>query len=105
MTHHPRPTLKMAGGTTFHFLDEPPEEVLSRAYAAAHGQDVRLGSGAATIRQFLTARLIDQLDLVLVPVLLGSGERLLGALDLSSYAASAPVSTELATHVQLTRTG
>ena len=105
MTHHLRPTLKMAGGTTFHFLDEPPEKVLGRAYAAAHGQDVKLGGGAATIRQFLSARLIDQLDLVLVPVLLGSGERLLGALDLSSYAASAPVSTELATHVRLTRTG
>lgn len=76
-THHLRPSLEMAGGTTFHFTDEPPETVLRRAFDAADGKDVRIGGGAATIRQYLRAGLIDELHLVIAPMLIGRGERLL----------------------------
>jgi dihydrofolate reductase len=80
LTHHPRPALPMAGGTTFHFID--PQRaggisgVLAIAAEAAGGLDVRLGGGAATMSQFLRAGLVDDLHLAVVPVLLGRGERL-----------------------------
>jgi len=76
MTHHGRPPLAMRNGTTFHFVDASPEEVLSLAASAAGGEDVALGGGVATIKQFLAAGLVDELHVVIVPVLLGDGERL-----------------------------
>ncbi|MFE7745029.1 dihydrofolate reductase family protein [Nocardia sp. NPDC057455] len=66
----------MDGGTTFHFADDTPEAVLRRAFGAADGQDVRLGGGAATVRAYLRAGLVDELHLAVVPILLGAGERL-----------------------------
>jgi dihydrofolate reductase len=84
LTHHARPPLTMDGGTTFHFVDDPIEVVLERAFAAADGADVRLGGGAATIRQFLRAGLIDHLHLPIAPVLLGRGERVFDDLDAGS---------------------
>jgi dihydrofolate reductase len=78
LTHHPRPPLPMEGGTIFHFVDDPIDVVLQRAFDAAGGQDVRLGGGASTVRQFLSAGLIDDLHLAIVPVLLGAGERIFG---------------------------
>jgi dihydrofolate reductase len=66
----------MRNGTTFHFIDASPQEVLRLAASAAGGEDVALGGGAATIRQFLGAGLVDELHMVIVPVLLGDGERL-----------------------------
>jgi dihydrofolate reductase len=77
LTHHPRPALSMAGGTTFHFVTDGIEAALKRAFDAADGRDVRLGGGVATIRQYLRAGLIDELHVAVVPVLLGGGERLL----------------------------
>lgn len=74
LTHHPRTSLHMAGGTTFHFVDVTPEEALAMAVEAAGGLDVRLGGGAATIRAFLQADLVDELHLVVVPIVLGRGE-------------------------------
>ena len=76
LTHHAREPLEMEGGTTFHFVADDIETVLQRAFAAAHGQDVRLGGGAATVQQYLRAGLVDELHVVVVPVLLGSGARL-----------------------------
>jgi len=76
LTHYARPALEMEGGTTFHFVADDIETVLQRAFAAAHGQDVRLGGGAATVQQYLRAGLVDELHVVVVPVLLGSGARL-----------------------------
>jgi dihydrofolate reductase len=75
LTHHPRPPLEMAGGTTFTFVDGTPRDVLALATVAAGGRDVRLGGGAATISAFLTAGLVDYLHLAVAPVLLGSGEQ------------------------------
>jgi dihydrofolate reductase len=76
LTHHPRPSIAMNGGTTFHFIDASPEETLQEAQEAADGRDIRIGGGTATVRQFLAADLIDHLHVVIVPVLLGRGERL-----------------------------
>jgi dihydrofolate reductase len=76
LTHHPRPPMEMAGGTTFHFIDATPQEALAAATEAAGGLDVRIGGGVETVREFLAADLIDELHLVVVPVVLGRGERL-----------------------------
>ena len=82
LTHHPRAPLEMKGGTVFHFVTEGIEAALARAREAAGDRDVRLGGGVATIRQYLRARLIDELHLAMSPVVLGQGEHLLGGLDL-----------------------
>jgi dihydrofolate reductase len=76
LTHHPRPSIEMRGGTSFHFIDASPREALDVALAAAGGLDVRIGGGPATIRQFLAADLIDHMHIALVPIVLGRGERL-----------------------------
>jgi dihydrofolate reductase len=81
LTHHPRPSIEMEGGTTFHFLDATPEEALRRAREAAGGLDVRIGGGPTTVRQFLAADLIDHLHIVLVPIVLGRGVRLWDGLE------------------------
>jgi len=76
LTHHEREPLEMQGGTTFHFVTEGIESALARAKEAAAGKDVRLGGGAEAAQQYLAAGLIDELQLNIVPVLLGAGERL-----------------------------
>jgi dihydrofolate reductase len=76
LTHHPQAPITMQGGTTFNFVTEGIEAALDRAFKAAEGRDVRLGGGAATIQQYLRARLVDEMHLAIVPVLLGRGERL-----------------------------
>jgi len=107
LTHHARPPLEMQGGTTFHFVTEGSEAALERAKAAAGDKDVRIGGGVATIRQYLRAGLIDELHLVLRPVIMGSGENLFAGLDLTAlgYRCTEHVSTELAMHVVLKKTG
>ena len=84
LTHYPRPSLKMAGGTEFHFVTEGIESALNQAREAAGESDVRIGGGVATVRQYLHAGLIDEMHLALRPVLLGSGEHLLSDIDLRS---------------------
>jgi dihydrofolate reductase len=81
LTHHARPPIPMEGGTTFHFVADGIEAALAQAFEAAGGADVRLGGGVATIQQYLRAGLVDELHLVIVPVLLGRGERLFDQLD------------------------
>ncbi|MGD0555244.1 MAG: dihydrofolate reductase family protein [Streptosporangiaceae bacterium] len=76
LTHYPRPSIEMEGGTTFHFIDASPAEALQQARAAAAGLDVRIGGGPATVREFLAADLIDHMHVVVVPILLGRGEPL-----------------------------
>lgn len=82
LTHHSRPPLEMEGGTVFHFVTDGIEAALERARAAAGQLDVRIGGGAATIRQYLQASLVDEMHLAVAPILLGSGEHLLAGLDL-----------------------
>jgi dihydrofolate reductase len=81
LTHHPRASLEMSGGTTFHFVTDGIHAALERAVKAAKGLDVRLGGGVATIQQYLRAGLIDEMHLAMSPVLLGSGECLLEGFD------------------------
>jgi dihydrofolate reductase len=76
LTHHPRPSIEMKGGTTFHFIDASPAEALEAAREAAGGLDVRIGGGPSTVRQFLDDDLIDRMHVVLVPIILGRGEPL-----------------------------
>jgi dihydrofolate reductase len=105
LTHHPRPTLKMRGGTDFHFVTDGIHAALERAIAAADGRDVRLGGGVATVQQFLRARLIDDLHLPLRPVLMGSGEKLWDGIDMHAlgYECANTIAGERATHLFLRR--
>jgi dihydrofolate reductase len=105
LTHHPRPSIPMQGGTTFHFVDSGIEAALERAFDAAEGGDVRLGGGAATVQQYLRAGLIDEMDVAIVPILLGGGERLFDNLGGASagYESVELVSSPAVTHVRLAR--
>jgi dihydrofolate reductase len=105
LTHHARPPVTMKGDTTFYFVTDGIESALRRAREAAAGRDVRVGGGAATIRQYLRARLIDEMHIAISPMLLGSGESLLGGVDLPAlgYRVSEHVTTPKATHVVFTR--
>ncbi len=103
LTNHPRAPLSMAGGTVFHFVTEGIHAALERATAAAGDRDIRLGGGVSTVRQYLRAALIDELHLVVRPVLLGSGEHLLGGIDMPAlgYEVARYAAGERATHVFL----
>lgn len=105
LTHHPRPTLKMAGGTEFVFVTDGIHAALEQAKAAAGNRDVRLGGGVATVRQYLQAGLIDELHLAVRPILLGSGENLWNGLDAHAlgYTCTKQVPGERATHVFLSK--
>lgn len=107
LTHHPRDPIPMQGGTTFHFVTGGPRDAYDRAMDAAGGMDVRVGGGAATIRQFLADRLIDEMHLAIGPVLLGSGEHLLGGLNLPAlgYHVADVQASPAATHVVISRAG
>ena len=76
LTHRDRPSIEMAGDTTFHFLSATPREVLDRTLEAAGGKDVRVGGGATVARDFLAAGLVDRLHVAIAPILLGRGIRL-----------------------------
>jgi dihydrofolate reductase len=105
LTHHARPSVPMEGGTTFHFVDDTPEAVLERAFAAADGKDVAVGGGVSTVRQFLRARLIDDLHVVIAPLLVGAGERLWESLGdgLAGYEVAEFVPSETVTHVRIVK--
>jgi dihydrofolate reductase len=105
LTHHPRPSIEMAGGTTFHFLTASPAEALLRAHEAAAGKDVRIGGGATVVREFLAAGLVDRLHVAIAPILLGRGIRLWD--DLRGLEAGYEVTSETApsqtTHITFHR--
>ena len=107
LTHNPRASIDMAGGTTFHFVTDGIHAALEWAKAAANGKDVRLGGGVATVRQYLQARLIDEMHLAISPILLGSGEHLLAGIDLPAlgYECMEHVTTPAATHVVIKKRG
>jgi len=103
LTHHARAPIKMKGGTEFRFVTEGIHAALEQAVAAADGRDVRVGGGVATVRQYLRARLIDELHLAVRPVLLGSGENLFNGIDVRAlgYECAKHVVGERAMHVFL----
>jgi len=95
LTHTaPRPSIEMAGGTTFHFLSVAPQEALERALEAAGGKDVRVGGGIGVARDFLTAGLVDRLHVAIAPILLGRGVRLWE--DLRGFESDYEITTETA---------
>jgi len=106
LTHHPHTPIEMQGGTTFHFVDGGIEEAHRAAVEAAGDRDVLVGGGAATIRQYLRASLIDEMHIAIVPVLLGSGERLFGDLGPSTdnYRCVEHVCSPAVTHIRIART-
>jgi dihydrofolate reductase len=105
LTHHPRPSVEMEGGTTFHFVDGGIEAALEQAVEAAAGQDVRIGGGASTVQQYLRAGLVDMLHIPIAPVLLGRGERLFDGLDdlPAGYEVSELVCSPTVAHVRVTK--
>jgi dihydrofolate reductase len=105
LTNHARAPLTMDGGTVFHFVTGGIHEALQRASKAAGTGDIRLGGGVSTIRQYLQARLIDEMHLAIAPVLLGAGEHLFAGIDLPAldYAVTEHVPGAGVTHVVLTK--
>lgn len=103
LTHHARPSITMQGGTVFHFVTDGIEAALARARQSAAGKDVRVGGGAATVRQYLQAGLVDSMHIAVSPVLLGSGEALFAGLDLQrlGYDVDRHVTTARAMHVMM----
>jgi dihydrofolate reductase len=105
LTHRPRASIEMAGGTTFHFLDATPAEALAVAHEAAAGRDVRIGGGATVVRDFLVAGLVDHMHLVQAPIVLGRGVRVWDGLEglenaFNFEAVSSPIGV---THLTFTR--
>jgi dihydrofolate reductase len=107
LTHHPRKSFSMEGGTTFHFVTEGIESAHARAFAAANGKDVRVGGGVETIRQYLMARLVDEMHIAVAPVLLGGGEHLFLGLDLLKlgYECTQHVATPTVSHFVVAKKG
>ena len=104
LTHHARAPLEMEGGTTFHFVTDGIEAALDQAKRAAGGKDVSLGGGAKAAQQYLKAGLVDEMEINLVPALLGSGERLFaGVSDLQGLRLVRTVATPAVTHLKFAR--
>ena len=105
LTHYARAPLEMKGGTTFHFVTGGIDEALARAKEAAGGRDIRVGGGVATVKEYLHARLIDELHIAVSPVFLGRGENLFAGIDWRElgYALADRVITPNATHLTIAR--
>lgn len=107
LTHHPRAPQEMRGGTTFHFVTDGAEAALERALDAAGGKDVSVGGGAETAQQYLRAGLVDEMEIHVVPLLLGGGSRLFENLDggPSGYECLGLVSSPAVAHYTYVRAG
>jgi dihydrofolate reductase len=105
LTRYTRGSFAMRGGTTFHFVTDGIHRALEQARESADGKDIRLGGGAATIRQYLLARLVDEMHLAFSPTLLGSGESLLANIDLPAlgYHVHAHTATPKCMHIEIVR--
>jgi dihydrofolate reductase len=105
LTHHARDPIVMEGGTTFHFVTEGIEAALEKARAAAGQQDVKIGGGVSTVRQYLKAGLVDELHFAIAPIMLGRGEAMFEGIDLPGlgFRVIEHIATEFATHVVLGR--
>jgi dihydrofolate reductase len=105
LTHHARERLTLEGGTTFTFVADGIEAALAQARQAAEGKDVSLAGGAYAARQYLVAGLVDEMEISLVPTLLGSGERLFDGVgdDLHGLALVRTVATPVVTHLKFAR--
>jgi dihydrofolate reductase len=102
LTNHPRPSIAMDGGTTFHFV-KGIHAALDLARDAANAKDVRLGGGVGTIRQYLEAGLIDEMHIAISSILLGAGEPLFNGMNMLElgYQCAEHVATARAMHFVL----
>jgi dihydrofolate reductase len=107
LTHHTRPSIEMEGGTTYHFTDASPAEALEKARDAANGKDVRIGGGPTVIREFVAGGLVDHMQIVVVPIMLGRGVRLWDGLEgiENDYDIETTSTPSGVTHVTFTRAG
>jgi dihydrofolate reductase len=105
LTHHPRASITMESGTTFHFVTDGIHAALERAREAANGKDIRIGGGVSVVQQYLREQLIDEMHVAISPVALGAGEHLWQGLNLLElgYNISEHVTTPDATHVVFTK--
>jgi dihydrofolate reductase len=105
LTNYPRAPIEMKGGTTFFFVTDGIESALEQAKAAAGAQNVKIGGGVSTVRQYLHAGAIDEMHLAIAPVVLGRGEALFAGLDLPAlgFSVAEHAATDHATHVVLTK--
>ena len=105
LTHYPRESIRMEGGTTFHFVTGGIHEAMKRAKDAAAGKDIRIGGGVSTVREYLQAGLIDEMHLAISPILLGRGEALFADIDLhaAGFRCTEHVGTPNALHVVLSK--
>jgi dihydrofolate reductase len=105
LTHYPRPSIEMLGGTTFHFVCDGIESALRQARKAAGAMDVKIGGGVETVRQYVQAGHVDEIHLAVAPVVLGQGEALFSGLDLRAlgYRTVEHVPTQRATHIVLAK--
>ncbi len=105
LTHYRRDPLVLEGGTTFTFVTNGIKSALEQARRAADGKDVSLGGGASVAQQYLAAGLVDEMEINLVPTLLGSGERLFEGVgdDLHGLRLVKTVATPTVTHLRFTR--
>ena len=106
LTHHPRDPLALEGGTTFTFVTDGIQKALAQARRAAGGKDVGLGGGAKAAQQYLSAGLVDEMNLSVVPILLGAGERLFDGVgnDLHGLSLVRTVAAPGVTHLKFART-
>ncbi len=105
LSHHKHSRIEMEGGTSFNFVNDGIESALKQAFAAAKGKDVRIGGCASMVRQYLKAGLVDELHLVQVPILIGSGERIFEDLDglSDSYAVTEYIPSKTVAHVRIVK--
>ena len=104
LTHYPRPTLEFENGTSLHFVDGSPERILEQAQSAAGDKDVKVNGGVSTVRAFWEARLLDELHLVMAPVFVGKGERLLGGLGVEEdYRVAGFEASKAAVHYRIVK--
>jgi dihydrofolate reductase len=101
LTNHPRKSIEMEGGTTFHFVTEGIHYALEKALKSANDKDVRIGGGVNVIQQYLKEKLIDEMHIAISPVLLGAGENLFSGINMVSlgYKCVEQTATENATHL------
>lgn len=105
LTHNSRDPWVRPGGTTFHFVTEGPEMALAQAREAADGRDIRISGGAETTRQYLCLDVIDEMEIALVPVLFGAGQRLFEGMvePLPQFRIDRVIEDEQATHLRYAR--
>lgn len=105
LSHYPRDPIIMKGGTTFHFVTGGIEAALDKAKAAAGEQDVKIGGGVSTVRQYLQAGLVDEVHFAITPIVLGQGEAMFSGIDLPAlgFHVAEHATTDFATHVVLAR--